>query len=131
MILFVIIIRKSPPNTHHFPQPCAKLAYLFKDNSTALSGLHARYPICANLAPGVAETTYAAVTASLSHDFLEERVAAFNMIFGISGWLGFVVNVFFCELYLNKTKGEDERLKKVSLMKRRAAELEKALEKNE
>ena len=56
--------------------------------------------------------------------FPEEKAALLNMIFGVSGWLASVVHLILVEVYLNYTKDEDERLKKVSIVRRKAAGLE-------
>lgn len=65
-----------------------------------------------------------AVPANRSKEFQENRTALSNLLFAISGLLGFIINVFALEVYLRVTREEDERLKRISGIRRRAAGLE-------
>lgn len=102
-------------------------------NATTIANMYSRFPTCANLAPGLAEKTFVAVPATIASKLEkpEQMAALFNLTFGVSFWLGFFINVAACEIYLNSTKEEDERLKKFSLLRRRAAGLEKVEGKGE
>lgn len=61
------------------------------------------------------------VNATLSRRLPEEKAALMNMVFGVSGWVALVIHILLVEVYLNYSKDEDERLKKVSLIRRKAA----------
>lgn len=125
----IIGIMIFSPGKYHFAKSCAEIIFLYPEattNSTTIANMYERYPICANLGPGVAENTFVAITASMaSKQRPEENAAMFNLTFGVAFWLGLVINVSACEIYLNCTREEDERLKKFSLLRRKAAGLEK------
>jgi hypothetical protein len=97
----------------HYPDP------------TSVASLNLRYPPCANFS-STPQSVYAIVTASLEATKPEEVYMAVSFAFGISAWLAGVIHILAVEIYLNATKDEDERLKKVSAMRRRAAGLEEA-----
>jgi hypothetical protein len=64
------------------------------------------------------------VNASLNKAYPEEKAALMNLIFGVSSWLALVLHMVLTELYLNLTDDENDRLKKISVTKRRIAGLE-------
>ena len=101
--------------------------YQFVTNTSAVETLFSRYPACSGTTVGMGgEKIYVIVNAALNRQWPEERAALLNMVFGVSGWAGLVVNLIVVEWYLNSTLEEDERLRKVSAARRRAAGLEKA-----
>lgn len=90
-------------------------------NSTSLASLYIRYPMCTNLSTSD-HPVYVVVNAAMA--FPEEKAALLNMIFGVSEWTALLIHALAVEIYLNTTRDEGERLKKVSLMRRRAAGFE-------
>lgn len=99
--------------------------FMYRETSDpgVLSSLYTRYPACTgwNRTQG---DMYVAVNAGLSNGYPEQGAALFNLAFGVSGWLGGIVNILLVEVYLNYSKDEDERLKKVSILRRKAAGLD-------
>jgi hypothetical protein len=95
----------------HYPDP------------TSVSSLNLRYPACINF-NSTNQNLYAIVTASLEATKPEEIYMAVSFAFGLSAWLAAVIHILGVEIYLNATKDEDERLKKVSAVRRKAAGLE-------
>lgn len=62
------------------------------------------------------------VNATLANNRLpEEKAALMNMVFGVSGWVAIVVHILLVEVYLDSSKDEDERLRKASAVRRKAA----------
>jgi hypothetical protein len=62
------------------------------------------------------------VNATLANGKLpEERAALMNMVFGVSGWVAIVIHVLVVEVYLSYSRDEDERLRKISGMRRKVA----------
>lgn len=101
--------------------------YGFNTNATSVDSLYTRYPACVGYDKLRMGDVYVIVNAGLHRYFPEERAALLNMIFGVSGWAAILVHVLLIEVYLNYTKAEDERLKKVSTARRRAAGFEGAV----
>jgi hypothetical protein len=125
MVLLVLGIKNFCPNRFKFVLSCEELAFLYRSDAEGLVALAARHPMCADLAKGFGSSdAFVAVPASWA-DNLESRTALANLVFGISGVIGFFVNSVLMEVYLDKTKDEDERLRKFSTMRRQAAGLEK------
>lgn len=56
--------------------------------------------------------------------FPEERAAMMSIVFGVSGWAALVTHFVLTEVYLSFTRDEDERLRKVSMARRKKAGLE-------
>lgn len=84
----------------------------------------ARFPTCANLTGGADTSTYVAVPTSLDARYPEQRAAMLGLTFSPAGVLGFLLNAVVAEVYLRYTTVEDERLKKVSIARRRNVKLE-------
>jgi hypothetical protein len=119
MIILAISIAKLSPKSYKSILPCDEIIYMYKfvSNQDHLSSLYSRYPACAE-----GSDVHVIVNATLGNDrFPEERAALMNMIFGVSGWIALVVHVLLVEAYLNANKEEDERLKRVSGARRKAA----------
>ena len=101
--------------------------YKFVNNHNFRSSLYTRYPACANL-EGSGSDVHVIVNATLSKRLPEEKAALMNTVFGVSGWVALVIHVLLVEVYLNCSKDEDERLKKVSGMRKKAAGYEVKVE---
>jgi hypothetical protein len=125
MIIIAIAAAKISPNAYKSVTTCEQIIYMYQfvSEPESLDSLYSRYPTCANLT-NKGEDVFVVVNASLHRAFPEEKAALLNMIFGVSGWLASVVHLILMEVYLIYTKDEDERLKKVSIVRRKAAGLE-------
>lgn len=124
MVTLIIGIDAICPNRFHFVLSCEELAYLYRPYPSRLASLATRYPSCASLGNGTGSAAvFVAVPANLAQP--ENRTAISNLVFGASGVVGYIINVFLLEVYFRKTKGESERLRMVSEVRRRAAGLEK------
>jgi hypothetical protein len=126
MIVLAISIAKLSPNSYNSVLPCDEIIYMYQfvASPSNLSSLYSRYPACAKL-DGSGSDVYVVVNATLGNGMLpEERAALMNMIFGVSGWIALVLHILLVEVYLSYNKEEDERLRKVSGVRRRAARYE-------
>ena len=100
--------------------------YQFVAYPSNLSSLYSRYPACVKLEEiGSGSDVYVVVNATLGNGmFPEERAALMNMIFGVSGWIALVLHILLVEVYLSYNKEEDEWLRRVSGVRRKAARYE-------
>jgi hypothetical protein len=92
-------------------------------NTTSVQSLYTRYPACAGYDKASMGDVYVVVDATLHGYFPEQNAALLDLVFGVSGWAAVLVHVLLVEVYLNYTKDEDERLRKVSVIRRKAAGL--------
>ena len=122
MFIISIAIAKISPNSFKSIMPCNEIIYMYEfvTNPDFISTFYSRYPACKNL-EGNASDVHVIINATLSRRLPEEKAALMNMVFGVSGWVALVIHVLFVEVYLSYSKDEDERLKKVSLMRRKVA----------
>lgn len=95
--------------------------YRFVTNTTSVASLLDRYPACVGYDKVIMGEVYVIVKGSLHTYFPEQRTALLNMIFGVSGWMALLLHVLLVEVYLDYSKEEGERLKEVSMTKRKAA----------
>jgi hypothetical protein len=111
---------------------CKEIVYMYEQlyvmNLSSTKGLgyvFERYPACKITDGGYGEVDVV-VTASLAHWDVspEERWAIMKLVFGVSGWVALVGHVLLVEVYLNWTRGEGERLRKLSEGRRRDMGLE-------
>lgn len=80
------------------------------DQIQGSGGNISRYPTCA---PG--QVGFAVVHADyVNPRGIEEVAAAFQLSFGMSLWLAFLMHIVGMEIYLHLTKAETERLRRVS-----------------
>ena len=123
--IIVIAAAEISPNAYKSVSTCEQIIFMqqYAPEPKALGSLYVRYPACANLTTK-GDDVFVVVNASLDEAFPEEVAALLNMAFGVAGWLAGLIHIFLVEVYLNYTKDEDERLKKVSMARRRAAGLE-------
>ena len=110
---------------------CKEIMYMYEQlyrvNLSGTKGLgyvHQRYPACQGYGGDI--DVDVVVTASLAHWDVkpEERWAMMKLVFGVSGWVALVGHVLLVEVYLNWTRGEGVRLKKLSAGRRRALGLD-------
>ncbi|RDL33308.1 uncharacterized protein BP5553_08747 [Venustampulla echinocandica] len=124
MTPLILSILRFAPNRYHFVKSCSEIAFLYTTRAPEEMALMlTRFPACANLTAGVDTSTYVAVLAGMDARYPEQKAAMFNLVFCSSGVLGFLLNAALAEVYLNYTTDEDERLKKVSVARRKAAGL--------
>jgi hypothetical protein len=102
---------------------CKEIVYMYEQlyvmNLSSTKGLgyvFERYPACK-----ITDGGDVVVTASLAHWDVkpEERWAMMKLVFGVAGWVALVGHALLVEVYLNWTRGEGERLRRVSLGRRR------------
>jgi hypothetical protein len=112
---------------------CREIVYMYEQlyvlNLSATRGLgyvFERYPACQGYGGDMDVDVDVVVTTSLAHwDFKpEERWAMMKLVFGVAGWVALVGHVLLVEVYLKWTKGEGERLRRVSEGRRRALGLD-------
>jgi hypothetical protein len=125
MVILIVGISSLGPDIFRLPLSCAKMEFMFPDPSE-LAAMYKRYPVCANLTSTASENTFVGISANIKRINLEERTAILSLVFGVAGMIGLIMNIGFVETYLNLTRDEDERLKKVSLARRRKLGWEKA-----
>jgi hypothetical protein len=111
---------------------CKEIVYLYEQlylvnlsTSKGLQYIYERYPACKITDGGYGEVDVV-VTASLAHWDVkpEERLAMMKLVFGVAGWVALVGHVLLVEVYLSATRGEGERLRRVSDGRRRALGLD-------
>ena len=128
MIVLAISIAKLSPNSYKSVLPCDEIIYMYQFVAypSNLSSLYSRYPACVKLEEsGSGSDVYVVVNATLGNGmFPEERAALMNMIFGVSGWIALVLHILLVEVYLSYNKEEDEWLRRVSGVRRKAARYE-------
>jgi len=108
------------PNGYKTVSTCKQLIFMYEDKSFPLSELFERYSVCANVVDS-SETVYVVVNAFMKRARPEELAAILGLTFGPAMWMAQVIHVLAAEWYLNETKREDERLKEVSRLRRKAA----------
>jgi hypothetical protein len=130
MIIIAITANIVSPEGYRSVQTCEEIifTYNFVKNSTSVESLYERYPTCLGYDKSNMGDVHVIVNARLRRYYPEERQALLNLVFGVSGWAAMVVHLALTEIYLNYTKDEGERLKKVSVARRKAAGLEGAVE---
>jgi len=125
MGVFVYFIVKFAPHSFKAAMNCEEILFMYQSvaNVTSVASMPSRYPACATYT-ATGPPVYVVVNAFPSRAYPEERAAILNMVFGVSGWLALMLHVLIIEIYLNATKDEDERLKKNSAVRRKAAGME-------
>ena len=125
MIILAISINKLSPNSYKSILPCNEIIYIYQfvTNLSHSSSLSSRYPACVGLEDSESGSdVYVVVNATLANGRLpEEKAALMNMIFGVSGWIALLLHILLVEIYLSYSKEEDEKLKKISALRRKTA----------
>ncbi|WPH04710.1 Hypothetical protein R9X50_00760300 [Acrodontium crateriforme] len=106
IILIITALIISRLDSFNIAISCDQIAFSSGDEAAAV------YPGCNVTADGV-WTGYTAVHASFGKSLIE-TAAAFQLSFGMAGWLAFLLHAIGVELYLNLTPAESERLRRVS-----------------
>jgi hypothetical protein len=125
MIIIAITAHKVSPDGYRAVQTCEEIIFIYNsvNNSTSVASLYERYPACHGYNKSSMGDVHVIVNARLGRAYPEERVALLDLVFGVSGWAALVLHFAVTEIYLNYTKDEADRLKKVSTMRRKAAGL--------
>ena len=100
---------------------------MYEGYSRPLEDIYTKYPMCRNFTASI--PTYVVVNANITTERPEEISSIFELSFGTSAWMAGVIHIFAVEWYLRATQDEDERLQKVSMLRRRAAGLDGGAEK--
>ncbi|RDW75990.1 hypothetical protein BP5796_06811 [Coleophoma crateriformis] len=129
MMLFAAGAQFFSANQYRSVTTCQEVLYLYESLNSSVTQVYAKYPVCANVTSTMRTSPMVdlVVTPALGAG-IEQRIAMLNLSFGVAGWAALVLNGAAVEIYLNATKDEDARLKKVSAMRRKAAGLEGAKE---
>jgi hypothetical protein len=98
---------------------CEEMIFMYNGYSKPLDMLYSAYPACQNTSS--ADVTYVIVKGRLTSGRPEEIASIFSLSFGVALWLSLVIHNFAVEKYLWSTKDEDERLRVVSMKRRKAA----------
>lgn len=124
MAVFSFSIIRISPNRYKTVSTCAEILHTYETlscNFTAsLPRLLERYPSCADLDAEdlAAREVFVVVNASLNVMRPEEIFSMLSLVYGVSALLGLMVHVIGVEIYLEWSKSEDKRLKKIGERKK-------------
>jgi len=114
------------PNRYRTVSTCAEIFHTYETLSCnftrSLPRLLERYPSCADLSDGVAREVFVAVNASLDVMRPEEIFSMLSLVYGTCAFLGLLVHVVGVEVYLEWSKAEDEKLRKVEKQRKKKSE---------
>jgi hypothetical protein len=119
ILVFIILAAKLSPTCYKGVTTCQEIVFLYEGYSLPLQNVYSAYPACRNFTSSI--PIYVIVNADFVGTRPEQISAIFNLSFGPSVWIAQVIHIFAVEIYLRMTKDEDERLKTVSLARRKAA----------
>ena len=108
------------PNRYKTVSTCAEILHTYETLSCnftrSLPRILERYPSCAGLNAKdlTAREVFVAVNASLDVMRPEEIFSMLSLVYGVCAFLGLIVHVLGVEVYLEWSRTENERLKKVS-----------------
>lgn len=92
---------------------------MYVDRGESTQEVLALYPQCVNAT--AAKPVHAIVDATLRDGRLEQVSAIIELVFGVAVWISQVLHGVAMECYLYATRDEDERLRKVSMVRRKAS----------
>jgi hypothetical protein len=121
ILVLVVLGSKLSPSGYKGVSTCQEILFTYDYYSLPLENVYSFYPSCTNFTASI--PTYVVVNAQFAFERPEQISTIFNLSFGPSAWISGVIHIFAIEFYLSKTKDEDERLKTVSLARRKAAGL--------
>lgn len=121
MVTMAISAARLSPGRYRVVTTCQEILSrnLNRDPSSS-SAVVGRYPTCANLT-ATDDPVYTIVTGSLNAQYPEEVGALLGLVFGAAAWMAQVLSILAVEVYLDCTRDEQERLRKVSLVRAKAA----------
>jgi hypothetical protein len=109
---------------------CDELLFMYNRASIPQDRIYSAYPACQNFNSSTSTTpTYVIVNAALDNKRPETLAGVISVSFGVAVWASQVIHLIGVEWYLRSSKHEDERLRKVSLAKRKAVGMERYVEK--
>jgi hypothetical protein len=118
MAIFSFTLKYFFPGSYKSISTCQEITYTYRTLSCnftrALATIAERYPACANLSDG-AEEVFVVVNGNLSMKRPEEIFALLSLVYGPSAFVALCVHILGIEWYLNVTKGEGERLRRISV----------------
>jgi hypothetical protein len=129
MAVFSFAITYISPNRYKTVSTCAEILHTYETLSCnftrSLPLLLERYPSCADLSAAdvAARDVFVAVNASLNVMRPEEIFSLLSLVYGVCAFLGLIIHVLGVEIYLEWSRGEDERLR--ALAKKEGEALEK------
>jgi hypothetical protein len=121
MAAIAISVTVFCPGRYKVVTTCQQILFMYDEPVS--SDLLDRYPSCSDITSS-SEPVYVIANASLNQGYPEESAAILGLAFGVSSWIAQVIHILAVEVYLNLTKDEDERLKRISVLRRKAARLE-------
>ena len=117
MGVFSFAIVCISPNRYKTVSTCAEILHTYETLSCnftrSLPRLLTRYPSCADLSDEGAKEVFVAVNASLDVMRPEEIFSMLSLVYGTCAFLGLMVHVIGVEVYLEWSRAEDEKLRKV------------------
>jgi hypothetical protein len=119
LLVLVATSAKFTSRSYHTVSTCQELIFMYERYSRPVEDIYSRYPTCRNFTASV--PAYVIVNADISAGRVEETGSIFELCFGTCAWMATVIHIFAVEWYLKFTKDEDERLRKVSMAKKKAA----------
>ncbi|RDW82663.1 hypothetical protein BP6252_03775 [Coleophoma cylindrospora] len=129
MMIFGIGVQYFSANQYRTVTTCQEVLYLYETLNSSVAPVYAKYPVCTNVTSAMRALPMVDVVVTPAFGGgVEQRIAMLNLNFGVAGWAALLLHGAAVEIYLNATKDEDARLKKVSAMRRKAAGLEGAKE---
>jgi len=124
MAIISFSLVKVSPNKYKYVSTCEEIYTTYRQLScnftSSLSRLNNRYPTCSEwMDHGELDEVWVAVNASLDMRKPEEIYAMLSLVYGVAAFLGLIVHVIGVEVYLDRTKQENERLSEVARRRRR------------
>jgi hypothetical protein len=95
--MFAAAIIVSIHGGYYMAQPCDKIDFALKGKENVMQ----RYPECESFYSGTNTAQHAAVRAKIASSNVIEVSTAFNVTYGMSGWLAFVIHAVTVELYVS------------------------------
>lgn len=117
VLVLVVLAAKLSPNDYRLVSTCQEIIFAYGHYSIPLEKVYSAYSSCRNFTSSI--PAYVVVNADIARGHPEQVLALLNLSFGPSAWIPGAIHIFAIEIYLRMTAGEDERLKTVSLARRK------------
>ncbi len=121
LIPLLAIAATFSPRSYHTVSTCQELIFMYDGYSLPAEDIFSKYPTCRNFTASV--PAYVVINADIATGRPEEVSSILQLVFGACVWIGTVIHIVTVEWYLRATKDEDERLQKLSMVRRKAAGL--------
>jgi hypothetical protein len=119
ILVLVALAAKLSPSSYRTVSTCQEIIFMYEQYSLPMENVYSTYPMCRNFTSSV--PAYVVVNADFTIKHPEQLAAIFSLSSGPSVWAAQIIHIFAVEIYLRMMKDEDERLKSVSLARRKAA----------